>query len=105
MAWSTSLEVGLKEWAVVCRALENRRQILLLRKGGIFEAAGEFELEHREFLLFPTYLHQKREMLKPEAHSDFEQRNAEPEQVNISAAGVVTDIIRVESRGQMDRLD
>jgi hypothetical protein len=28
---------ALKEWAVVCKALEEGRQILLLRKGGIME--------------------------------------------------------------------
>src|SRR6478672_9678911 len=74
MAWPTSLSVALKEWATVCHALETGRQMLLLRKGGIYEAAGEFELENREFLLFPTYLHQNLKMLKPEAHDGFEAR-------------------------------
>ena len=63
MAWPTSLQVGLKEWAVVCGALASGRQMVLLRKGGIYEAAGEFEVEHREFLLFPTYLHQNPQMI------------------------------------------
>ena len=96
MAWPTSLQVALKEWAIVCRALEPGRQMLLLRKGGIYEAAGEFELENREFLLFPTYLHQNLKMLKPADHAGFEPRSAEPEQVSISAAGVVTDIIAAQ---------
>jgi hypothetical protein len=52
------LSIALKEWATLCRALETGRQIILLRKGGIYESAGEFEVEHRRFLLFPTYLHQ-----------------------------------------------
>ena len=105
MAWPTSLQVGLKEWAVVCRALEQGRQTVLLRKGGIYESAGEFELENREFLLFPTYLHQNLKMLKPVEHAGFEPRSAEPEQVCISAAGVVTDIIELKSRARMDALD
>ena len=105
MAWPTSLQVGLKEWAVVCRALEQGRQTVLLRKGGIYEAAGEFELENREFLLFPTYLHQNLKMLKPSEHAGFEPRSAEPEQVSISAAGVVTDILALKSRAQVDAID
>jgi hypothetical protein len=105
MAGPTDLNVALKEWATVCRALESGRQVLLLRKGGIYESAGEFEVEHREFLLFPTYVHQNLKMLKPEAHAGYEPHAEEPRHVRMSAAGVVTDIIQVESRAQMDALD
>ena len=105
MALSDFLSVALKEWAVVCSALETGRQILLLRKGGIYEAAGEFEVEHRRFLLFPTYLHQSLKMLKPEAHGGFEARSAEPQQVRLSAAAEVTDIVQLTSRKQMDAIE
>jgi hypothetical protein len=44
-------------------------------------------------------------MLKPEAHAGFEPANAEPAEVRITAAGVVTDIVRLRSRGQMDAID
>jgi hypothetical protein len=101
---SPSLKIALKEWASVCTALETGRQIILLRKGGIYESGGEFELENREFLLFPTYLHQNLKMLKPEAHAGFEAKTAEPEQVRITSAGVVTEIIQVANRAQMDAL-
>ena len=105
MALGSSLRVALKEWASVCRALETGRQVLLLRKGGIYESAGEFELEHRQFVLFPTYLHQNAKMLKPDAREGLEPRDAEPSQVRLSAAGVVTDIVRLTSRAQVDALD
>ena len=39
---------ALKEWAVVCKALEEGRQILLLRKGGIMEYRQGFEVKHDE---------------------------------------------------------
>jgi hypothetical protein len=100
-----TLSVALKEWASVCQALGTGRQILLLRKGGIYESAGEFELEHREFVFFPTYLHQNLRMLKPEAQEGFAPHAAEPRTVTLSLAGRVTDIVQVSSRGQMDRLD
>ena len=105
MAWPTALQIALKEWASVCHALETGRQMVLLRKGGIYEAAGEFELENPQFVLFPTYLHQNLKMLKPDAHAGFEPRSAEPEQVRLSAAGVVTDIVQLKSRAQADALD
>src|SRR4029079_16382278 len=100
MAWPTSLSVALKEWASVCAALEHGRQIILLRKGGIYESAGEFELEHREFLLFPTHLHQNQSILNPEAQKGVEPREAEPEEIIINSAGVVSDIIQLKSREQ-----
>jgi hypothetical protein len=99
------LKIGLKEWASVCAALERGRQILLLRKGGIHESAGRFELEHPRFVLFPTYLHQNLAMLKSEAHGGFSPASAEPAKLCLSAAGEVTDIIQIRSRAQMDALD
>jgi hypothetical protein len=105
MSWPASLSVALKEWAVVCRALESGAQMILLRKGGIYEAAGEFELEHRQFLLFPTYLHQNLNMLKPQHHGGFEPRSDEPDHVMLRAAGDVTDIVQLQSRAQMDAID
>jgi hypothetical protein len=105
MALPNSLKIALKEWATVCHALETGRQMLLLRKGGIYEAAGEFELENPQFLLFPTYLHQNLAMLKPGDQTGFEPRSSEPQQIRISAAGEVTDIVQLKARAQMDALD
>src|SRR5258706_7383240 len=105
MELPSDLKVGLKEWASVCRALEEGRQILLLRKGGIHDSAGEFELEHPQFLLFPTYLHQNLKMLKETQHAGFESMNAEPARVKLSAVGAVSDIIQLRSRSQMEAID
>jgi hypothetical protein len=58
---------AFKEWAVVCRALAEGRQALILRKGGIAEEGGVFRPDHDRFWPFPTYLHQKAEGLKPAA--------------------------------------
>lgn len=66
---------GLKEWSVTCRALEEGRQIILLRKGGIHDAEGVFELEHNIFWLLPTYLHQDETLVKPE-HRDLFREDA-----------------------------
>jgi hypothetical protein len=100
-----SLSTALKEWSVVCSALETGRQLILLRKGGIVEAIGGFELEQSQFLLFPTYLHQNVQMLKPDAQAGVTPRDTEPEEITIRSAAEVTDIIRLSERSQMDALD
>jgi len=61
------LKVAFKEWAVICQALAEGRQALILRKGGIAEDGGEFRVEHTRFWLFPTYVHQQSTGIKPEA--------------------------------------
>jgi hypothetical protein len=58
---------AFKEWAVVCQALGDGRQALIIRKGGIAEVGGAFTPEHRRFWLYPTYVHQQRDGIKPEA--------------------------------------
>ena len=58
--------IALKEWAIICKALEDGRQILLLRKGGIMEYRKGFEVKHNEFLLYPTFEHQSMESIKTE---------------------------------------
>jgi hypothetical protein len=62
-------------------------------------------LENPQFLLFPTYLHQNLNMLKPEAHAGFAPVGVEPGEVRISAAGVVSDIVQLRSREQMDAIE
>jgi hypothetical protein len=56
---------ALKEWAVACRALEEGKQIVILRKGGILEYRSGFEIKHDRFWLFPTFEHQSKENIKP----------------------------------------
>ena len=60
---------ALKEWAIVGEALAQGRQIVLLRKGGLLDEDGHFALEHGQFWLLPTWLHQERALVKT-AHRD-----------------------------------
>lgn len=61
-----NLPVAFKEWAVICRALAEGRQSLILRKGGIAEVGGLFRPEHDAFLLYPTFFHEHRNGVKPD---------------------------------------
>ena len=59
-------KIALKEWAVLTDAVGRGEQLLLLRKGGIADPGGGFQLKYREFFLYPTWEHQKEESLRPE---------------------------------------
>jgi len=51
--------IGFKEWALVCEALGEGRQSVIIRKGGIAEGRDGFQFRHREFFLFPTFFHEQ----------------------------------------------
>ena len=53
------MNAAFKEWAIVVDALGRGEQILILRKGGISEGKGGFQMEHSRFWLFPTLYHQQ----------------------------------------------
>jgi hypothetical protein len=71
------MPTAFKEWAVICRALASGRQDVILRKGGIAEPTGSFRMDHRRFLLLPTFLHQSAEQLVPEARDLLEGIDAD----------------------------
>lgn len=88
------MNVALKEWAVVIEALAQGRQRFLLRKGGIAEGRGGFEVRHREFLLYPTWEHQQIESVRPEFHELFKQtRPKQPGIVRFRYLARVTDVL------------
>lgn len=68
---SARTNAALKEWAVICRALADGRQTLLIRKGGIEETKAGFQVFHRDFWLFPTYVHQNAADLVPAVRAEF----------------------------------
>jgi hypothetical protein len=65
--------VAFKEWAVVVDALGRGEQILILRKGGISEGRGGFQVAQNRFLLFPTLFHQQRESVIPSAQLRYDE--------------------------------
>ena len=60
---SQVISTALKEWAIVVEAILEGRHCLLLRKGGLREIHREFQIDHPEFLLYPTYEEQRPEHL------------------------------------------
>ncbi len=67
------MRTAFKEWAIVVDALGRGEQILILRKGGIAEGRGGFQVEHPRFLFFPTLYHQQRESVLPAAQARYDE--------------------------------
>lgn len=61
-----SYPYALKEWDAQTQALSSGQTALILRKGGITETRDQFEVEHLEFFLYPTFLHQNPLELRPD---------------------------------------
>ena len=58
------MNIGFKEWALVCDALGRGEQSIILRKGGIAEGRAGFRFQHPEFLLLPTLFHEQAAKLR-----------------------------------------
>ena len=58
------MNIGFKEWTLVCDALGRGAQSIIIRKGGIAEGRAGFRFEHPEFFLFPTLFHEQVAKLK-----------------------------------------
>jgi hypothetical protein len=97
------IDMALKEWAVVQRSLLEQHQFMLVRKGGIAEETGDFDLRANQFLLMPTYEHEVER--KGDLQPCFEQwlneenaRKPEANQIRLECACEVADVIRVDDR-------
>lgn len=99
----------LKEWAVLCKALGEGRQIVLIRKGGIREETKDFRVRYNDFFLYPTYDHQRADLLKPEYRADLEAVLAsEPDpaqRVHIAYFAHVTDTFETSDERMVRALD
>ena len=99
--------IAFKEWAVVCEALREGRQTIILRKGGIHEGREGFRIEHREFWLLPTGFHQQPEAITSEARPLLEkaQANQPPQgKFRVDLYAVVERVHEVEDLELVHRL-
>lgn len=94
----TQNNIALKEWAVVLQGLEEGKQTILLRKGGIREEGGEFKPEHEEFFLYPTLEHESAEDVKPDWRprlGAIEREHKDPKRVHFRLYAVVEKVEKV----------
>jgi hypothetical protein len=99
------MPIAFKEWAVTVRALAEGEQLLTLRKGGIREAGKHFAVEHDRFFLYPTFDHQRadlvRESHRPELRRALEEGvwpDGEPPEHALSMDGGIQQPDRVRIR-------
>jgi hypothetical protein len=102
-------EVALKEWAVCIAALAAGDQLILVRKGGVVEETRQFRLEETSFYLYPTYEHQRKDLIKESYREALEQTEQgielPPKQVTITHAAHVVDDITVKDEDTLQKLD
>ena len=55
------MPIAIKEWAVTIRALSEGEQLLIFRSDGENE---DFALEHQRFFLFPTFEHDRNDVVR-----------------------------------------
>lgn len=98
------LEHALKEWAIAVDALSTGKTIVLLRKGGIREAG--FKVKHTLVWLYPTYEHQKPDLLKSEyAQGVIPVASGwHPQTVTIKSCAEITDVLPISQKSEIDAL-
>ena len=96
-------QVALKEWAAFVSTLQQGGQLLLLRKGGIREEGKKFMPAHPSFFLFPTYEHQKKELLKPPFQSNVvaPSNGAKPSTVTLTHWASLHEAIEVSQESSL----
>jgi hypothetical protein len=98
------LNHALKEWAIAVEALSTGKTIVVLRKGGIREA--NFQVRHHYVWLYPTYEHQKPQLLKPEYAAQVTpvESGWRPDTVTIQSSAEITDVLTVNKQEQIEAL-
>ena len=101
-------QMALKEWAITVEAMAQGNQILLLRKGGIHETGKDFRVIHKEFLFYPTYLHQKEHLLQPSHQLALrkmleEQHN--DEKITFSYWAKAEEVLEISDQEKVDDLE
>lgn len=90
-----SSSYALKEWDAQVQALARGDVALVLRKGGIMETHEGFEVEHRSFFLYPTFLHQNPAEVRDE-FAGLLRPDPSPGTVVFPAFARVVDVWRIE---------
>lgn len=99
--------LAFKEWSYIVTALGKGKQSIILRKGGISEENGDFELKGKEFILFPTLFHQAEQLVKPSWLPFLKSENyhEQPDKVRIKYFARVVDSQVITDWEKVKKLD
>lgn len=100
------LKAALKEWAVAVDALAQGKTAVLLRKGGIKEHQGRFSADADRAILFPTFEHQRPELLKPQYQAAVAPvaTGWHPETITLKAWADITHIFLTDDEEEVTAL-
>lgn len=101
-------QMALKEWAITVQAMSQGDQVLLLRKGGIHEEGKDFRVIHKEFLFYPTYLHQKEDLLQPAYQPALQKLVEQPQDeshVTFSYWARADEVLEISDQEKVDDLE
>ncbi|MEK3883070.1 DUF1802 family protein [Paenibacillus sp. PL2-23] len=100
--------IALKEWAVSVKALQEGKQIIVMRKGGIIEETRDFQLLSNSFYLMPAYEHQRKELLKEpfreEMDDTLKEWSPEASSIKLEAYAEATHDIEINDQETLDKL-
>jgi hypothetical protein len=99
--------IAFKEWAVVVDALGRGLQLLILRKGGLHEAQGQFQVEHNGFWLFPTQYHEAEQSVIPAQRGRVRELAATSttDTIPVTYYAVADPVVPVTDRDVLNRLE
>ncbi|KRE57539.1 DUF1802 family protein [Paenibacillus sp. Soil750] len=99
---------ALKEWASAVKALEAGSQIFIMRKGGIVEETRDFQVESNDFFLYPTYEHQRKELLKEQYRGIIDETlvnwSTQDTHVTINSFARMVEDIEVSDQEKLNQL-
>ncbi len=96
---------AFKEWQVIVDALGAGEQIIILRKGGIAEDRGGFQVQSSRFWLFPTHFHAQREKTKPAAARWFSDQPAGVSTISLRHFAELVESVFLDRWDDVARLD
>jgi hypothetical protein len=98
---------SLKEWAIAVSALAAGKTIIILRKGGIREENKYFQVKHPKIWLYPTYEHQKAQLLKPEYSTQVTEVPSgwHPATIDIQSCAEITHTLTIDSLETLQKLE
>ncbi|MBP1995882.1 DUF1802 family protein [Paenibacillus eucommiae] len=100
--------IALKEWAIAVKELVEGTQIFIMRKGGIEEETRDFEIHSHEFYLYPTYEHQKKDLLKEPFRSGIDDTlegwNPNASKILITAYAKLVEDLEINDSDKLEQL-
>lgn len=96
---------ALKEWAAIVHALVAGEQIIDLRKGGLREDGRHFGVTTTKLWLYPTYVHQRAELVKPAYRHWVETEAPVDDAITVSAWAEIAALASITDADALAELD